>query len=209
MASSTPLAPVAGNRRYSDEDIAVLRRISELASEGMNLEGIRRVMSLEMENSRLRTELEQAREIAQHAIAAAEGRRGQWRRPRAAASGRRRVRAASVDLRSPAALTGLASSPAVQVVVIRSATISPRRRCGMIRPTRRLVGVTGRGSAFGGERRHPLDGPRPLDVGAGRDDGSRHVDRSDPPGEPAAPIAAPSATHWRVGARMSCTDNGG
>ncbi len=42
----------------------------------MNLEGIRRVMSLESENARLRTELEQAREIAHHAIAAAEGRRG-------------------------------------------------------------------------------------------------------------------------------------
>jgi len=70
-----PARTGGGNRRYSDEDIAVLRRISELASEGMNLEGIRRVMSLEMENSRLRTELEQAREIAQHAIAAAEGRR--------------------------------------------------------------------------------------------------------------------------------------
>ena len=38
----------------------------------MNLEGIRRVMFLESENMRLRTELEQAREIAQHAIAAAE-----------------------------------------------------------------------------------------------------------------------------------------
>ena len=42
----------------------------------MNLEGIRRVMPLEIENARLRAELEQAREIAKHAIAAAEGRRG-------------------------------------------------------------------------------------------------------------------------------------
>ena len=71
-----PARTDGGNRRYSDADIAVLRRISELASEGMNLEGIRRVMTLEMENARLRSELEQAREIAQHAIAAAEGRRG-------------------------------------------------------------------------------------------------------------------------------------
>jgi MerR family transcriptional regulator/heat shock protein HspR len=70
-----PARTGGGNRRYSDADIAVLRRISELAAEGMNLEGIRRVMSLEMENARLRTELEHAREIAQHAIAAAEGRR--------------------------------------------------------------------------------------------------------------------------------------
>ncbi len=71
-----PARTDGGNRRYSDADIAVLRRISELAAEGMNLEGIRRVMSLEMENDRLRTELEQARQIAQHAIAAVGDRRG-------------------------------------------------------------------------------------------------------------------------------------
>jgi MerR family transcriptional regulator/heat shock protein HspR len=46
----------------------VLRRISDLAEEGMNLEGIRRVMALELENARLRRELEQARELALHAI---------------------------------------------------------------------------------------------------------------------------------------------
>lgn len=71
----TPARTTGGNRRYSDDDIAVLRRISELADEGMNLEGIRRVMHLEIENARLRAELDQAREIAKHAIAAAEGRR--------------------------------------------------------------------------------------------------------------------------------------
>ena len=66
-----PARTQGGNRRYSDEDIAILRRISELTDEGMNLEGIRRVMHLEIENARLRVELEQAREIAQHAIAEA------------------------------------------------------------------------------------------------------------------------------------------
>jgi MerR family transcriptional regulator/heat shock protein HspR len=65
----TPARTKGGNRRYSDEDIAILRRISELTSEGMNLEGIRRVMHLEIENARLRAELDQAREIAKHAIA--------------------------------------------------------------------------------------------------------------------------------------------
>lgn len=68
----TPARTDGGNRRYSDHDIAVLRRISELAGEGMNLEGIRRVMHLESENARLRAELEQARQIAHHAIAATE-----------------------------------------------------------------------------------------------------------------------------------------
>ncbi len=64
----TPARTQGGNRRYSDADIAVLRRISELTNEGMNLEGIRRVMRLEIENARLRAELEQARSIALHAI---------------------------------------------------------------------------------------------------------------------------------------------
>ena len=80
-----PARTQGGNRRYSDVDIAILRRISELTSEGMNLEGIRRVMRLETENVRLRTELEQAREIALHAIAEAE--RSQAAGTRAAAGG--------------------------------------------------------------------------------------------------------------------------
>lgn len=71
----TPARTDGGNRRYSDADIAVLRRISELTDEGMNLEGIRRVMHLEIENARLRAERDQAREIAKYAIEAAEGSR--------------------------------------------------------------------------------------------------------------------------------------
>jgi MerR family transcriptional regulator/heat shock protein HspR len=70
----TPARTAGGNRRYSDADIAVLQRIAELTNEGMNLEGIRRVMALEAENRRLRVELEQAREIALHAIAHADRR---------------------------------------------------------------------------------------------------------------------------------------
>lgn len=71
----TPARTEGGNRRYSEADIAVLRRISELTDEGMNLEGIRRVMHLEIENARLRAELDQARVLANHAIAAAQDRR--------------------------------------------------------------------------------------------------------------------------------------
>jgi MerR family transcriptional regulator, heat shock protein HspR len=62
-----PARTQGGNRRYSDADIEVLRRISELAEEGMNLEGIRRVMQLEAENARLRDELDDARRQAEHA----------------------------------------------------------------------------------------------------------------------------------------------
>jgi MerR family transcriptional regulator/heat shock protein HspR len=71
-----PARTQGGNRRYSDADITLLRRISELTDAGLNLEGIRRVMALEDENARLRAELDRARDIAKHAIAAAEGRRG-------------------------------------------------------------------------------------------------------------------------------------
>lgn len=55
----TPARTSGGNRRYSDADIARLRRIAELAATGMNLEGIRHVMSLEAEVVRLRTEVEE------------------------------------------------------------------------------------------------------------------------------------------------------
>jgi MerR family transcriptional regulator/heat shock protein HspR len=62
-----PARTQGGNRRYSDADIEVLRRIAELAEEGMNLEGIRRVMELEAENERLRAELEKIRAVAARA----------------------------------------------------------------------------------------------------------------------------------------------
>ncbi len=62
-----PARTQGGNRRYSDADIEQLQRISDLAEQGMNLEGIRRVMELEIENARLRRELAEARAIAEQA----------------------------------------------------------------------------------------------------------------------------------------------
>ena len=69
-----PARTQGGNRRYSDADIEILRRISELAASGMNLEGIRKVMELEAENERLRTELAAAQAQAANAMAEAERR---------------------------------------------------------------------------------------------------------------------------------------
>jgi MerR family transcriptional regulator, heat shock protein HspR len=57
-----PARTQGGNRRYSDLDIERLRRIQDLAADGMNLEGIRRVMELEIEVERLRVENEALRE---------------------------------------------------------------------------------------------------------------------------------------------------
>lgn len=67
-----PARTQGGNRRYSDLDIARLRRIAELTAEGMNVEGIRRVMLLEAEVRRLRDEVDQLRLLAAQAINAAE-----------------------------------------------------------------------------------------------------------------------------------------
>ena len=67
-----PARTQGGNRRYSDADIERLQRISDLAEQGMNLEGIRRVMELEYENERLRTELAEARAAASSARSDAE-----------------------------------------------------------------------------------------------------------------------------------------
>jgi MerR family transcriptional regulator/heat shock protein HspR len=65
-----PARTDGGNRRYSDYDIEILRRISELADEGMNLEGIRRVMQLEVELEAAKREIDemrqQLRELADH-----------------------------------------------------------------------------------------------------------------------------------------------
>jgi MerR family transcriptional regulator/heat shock protein HspR len=69
-----PARTQGGNRRYSDADIETLRRIAELASNGMNLEGIRKVMELEAENQRLREQLAAARAEAANATAEAERR---------------------------------------------------------------------------------------------------------------------------------------
>ena len=69
-----PARSQGGNRRYSDLDIDTLRRIQELAGEGMNLEGIRRVMALEAELERLRAENADLRNLASDAIAEAERR---------------------------------------------------------------------------------------------------------------------------------------
>ena len=69
-----PARTQGGNRRYSDVDIERLRRIQDLAADGMNLEGIRRVMELEVEVERLRIENDQLRTHVIQALADAERR---------------------------------------------------------------------------------------------------------------------------------------
>ena len=59
-----PARTGGGSRRYSDEDIALLRRIQELTAEGLNLAGVQRVLELESELARVRHQLDATREGA-------------------------------------------------------------------------------------------------------------------------------------------------
>jgi MerR family transcriptional regulator/heat shock protein HspR len=62
-----PARTDGGNRRYSEEDIELLRRIQDLTTEGLNLAGVKRVLQLEAELARLEAELDAARAEARKA----------------------------------------------------------------------------------------------------------------------------------------------
>ncbi|HLG67086.1 MAG TPA: helix-turn-helix transcriptional regulator [Acidimicrobiales bacterium] len=57
-----------GSRRFSDQDLARLRRIQQLTTAGLNLEGVRRVLELEAEVASLRAELERVRAEARESL---------------------------------------------------------------------------------------------------------------------------------------------
>ncbi|HEY0259137.1 MAG TPA: MerR family transcriptional regulator [Lacisediminihabitans sp.] len=57
----TPARTAGGTRRYSESDLAVLRRVTGLLELGLNLAGAAMVMRLESENARLRAEIERGR----------------------------------------------------------------------------------------------------------------------------------------------------
>lgn len=53
-----PFRTPGGTRRYSQEDIERLQLIAELTSQGLNLEGVKRVLSLQEENRKLKRRVE-------------------------------------------------------------------------------------------------------------------------------------------------------
>ena len=55
-----PARTKGGSRRYSDLDIEQLDRIQQLTGQGLNLEGVKRIIELEGEVERLRAELDEA-----------------------------------------------------------------------------------------------------------------------------------------------------
>ena len=52
-----PSRTSGGSRRFSNEDLARLRRIQELTEAGCNLEGVRRILQLEAELARTRQQV--------------------------------------------------------------------------------------------------------------------------------------------------------
>jgi MerR family transcriptional regulator/heat shock protein HspR len=69
-----PARTQGGSRRYSDHDIALLRRIQELTNEGVSLVGVRKILELEDERARAEAriaELERAVEQSRKDLAAA------------------------------------------------------------------------------------------------------------------------------------------
>ena len=63
-----PARTAGGSRRYSEADIALLRRIQELTNEGLNLAGVHKVMELEAELAELRRQIEVLRQQTTQAV---------------------------------------------------------------------------------------------------------------------------------------------
>ena len=63
-----PARTGGGSRRYSDADIALLERISDLTDEGLNLAGVKRVLKLEARVAQLEAVLQQVQTDATAAV---------------------------------------------------------------------------------------------------------------------------------------------
>ncbi len=69
-----PARTPGGSRRYSDDDIDLLRRISELTDEGLNLAGVPRVLAREAEVRARQAELARTETDARRDVAEVERR---------------------------------------------------------------------------------------------------------------------------------------
>jgi MerR family transcriptional regulator/heat shock protein HspR len=66
----SPQRTSGGSRRFSEADLVALRRIQELTTEGVNLEGVRRIMALESELNAIRAQLGELANDARSDVAA-------------------------------------------------------------------------------------------------------------------------------------------
>ncbi|HTT58561.1 MAG TPA: MerR family transcriptional regulator [Acidimicrobiales bacterium] len=57
-----------GSRRFSEADLAALKRIQDLTNDGVNLEGVKRIMALENHVAELRAQLDALAEEARRTI---------------------------------------------------------------------------------------------------------------------------------------------
>jgi MerR family transcriptional regulator/heat shock protein HspR len=60
----SPARSAGGTRRYSADDIDRLHQIMALTSDGLNLAGVRRVLELQAETSRLQAEIDRLQQVA-------------------------------------------------------------------------------------------------------------------------------------------------
>jgi MerR family transcriptional regulator/heat shock protein HspR len=72
----SPYRTPGGTRRYSDEDLQRLNLIQELTSQGMNLEGVRRVLELQLKVDRLEHQVQRLRRLLADAERRMAGREG-------------------------------------------------------------------------------------------------------------------------------------
>lgn len=71
----SPTRTAGQNRRYSMRDVVQLREIARLGAEGLNLEGIRRILELENENRALRERVRELETALADELLAKPGRR--------------------------------------------------------------------------------------------------------------------------------------
>ena len=64
-----PVRTQGRSRRYSERDVALLRRIQELTNEGVGLAGVRRILELESRLEFMENELRRVRAEARDAVA--------------------------------------------------------------------------------------------------------------------------------------------
>jgi MerR family transcriptional regulator/heat shock protein HspR len=67
-----PYRTPGGTRRYSQADLERLLLIQDLSNEGVNIEGIKRILRLQADNARLRAQVDRLRRLLEEA----EARRG-------------------------------------------------------------------------------------------------------------------------------------
>ena len=62
-----PFRTPGGTRRYSQADLERLLLIQELSGEGVNIEGIKRILMLQADNARLRSQVDRLRRLLEEA----------------------------------------------------------------------------------------------------------------------------------------------